>query len=78
MKKCLPSLTSLVLRRTLDRVPAGWLTREEFALSEGYSCGDSARPILIRAVNLGIVERKEFRVIWGNQSKMRPYYRRKK
>lgn len=72
-------LAALVARTKLDKVPPGWLTREQLAKAEGFSSPASFHPTLRQALALGYLEMKEFRVHWGpRQIRPRPHYRRVK
>lgn len=73
-----PSLRSLVRAAAVDKVPPGWLTKEQMARGEGYTAPRCFDDTLRRALALGFVEQKEFRVRWGNQERLRPHYRRLK
>ena len=68
-------LLAKLQKNALPNIPAGWYTIDEMAERENYSSANSFRPTLQRAVKAGLVAVKEFRVIWGNQSRMRPHYR---
>lgn len=72
-------LATLVARAKIDKVPRGWLDREQLAKAEGFSSATSFWPTLRRAIALDLVEVKEFRVLWGGkQVRPRPHYRRVK
>lgn len=72
-------LSALVARAKIDKVPRGWLDREQLAKAEGFSSATSFWPTLRKAIALGYVEVKQFTVLWGpNQIRSHPHYRRVK
>lgn len=73
------SLRELLQTAKLEKVPTGWLTREQLAKSEGISEVSGSMTILIRdAKRLGLLEEKSFHVRWGRIIRPRPHYRRVK
>lgn len=77
-KKRLPpagNLYRLVRAAEVQPVPADWLTVEELARREGFSSDRPAYDMIRRALKLGFLERRNFRVFWGRCIRQRPYYR---
>jgi hypothetical protein len=71
------SLRSLLHAKLCDKVPPGWLTRDELAAAEGISADTgNLRHLIKQAKAAGLLEEKEFRVPWGNIVRPRAHYRR--
>jgi hypothetical protein len=69
------SLNQRLLVLRADKVPPGWMADEVMARKEGYSSAESFDPTRKAALVAGLIERKEFRVIWGKALRRRPHYR---
>ncbi len=69
------TLQSRLLALRADKVPRGWLNGEQLARREGYSTRDSFAPVIRQAVKAGLLEQREFRVLWGHCLRLRPHYR---
>lgn len=59
---------------TAETVPAGWFSPEEIAEKLGL-CREVGMQKCRSLAKSGLVERKDFRVQWGQGVRPRPYYR---
>lgn len=69
------NLCRLVRQAEVAPVPKGWMTVEQLARREGFSSDRPAYAVIRRALKLGFLERRNFRVLWGRCIRLRPYYR---
>ena len=63
-----------VTKHKVDVVPAGWFSPVEIAEKLGL-CKEVAMMKCREMAKLGMVERKDFHVQWGNMVRLRPFYR---
>lgn len=69
-------LATQLARRKVDKIPAGWFTRDQLARREGASASQGYFFYLVRrAVKEGLLEERHFRVLKGNGARMQPHYR---
>lgn len=59
-----------------EAVPQGWVDYDKFAVAMGL-CREVAAQKLRVLARLGLAERRDFRVRWGNVIRPRPYFRLK-
>lgn len=70
-----PKLKTLLVKNSADKVPAGWMTKDELAASEGFTDPGSMRKIITEALKEKLLEQREFRVAWGTGIRPRPYFK---
>jgi hypothetical protein len=59
---------------TAEEVPAGWYSPEEIAMKLGH-CREVGIQKCRDLAKAGLVERKDFRVVWGRGVRPKPFYR---
>jgi len=70
-----PKLKTLLIKNSADKVPPGWMTKDELAKREGFTDPGSMRKIIADAIKAKLLETREFRVAWGQGIRPRPYFR---
>lgn len=70
-----PKLRTLLVKTAVDKVPAGWMTKDELAASEGFTDPGSMRKIIADSLKAKLLEAREFRVAWGTGIRPRPYFK---
>lgn len=69
------SLLARLTAAKADRVPPGWLTLDQLARREGYAQPRCFLRVRDEALRAGFLERRDFRVLWGNFLRRRTHYR---
>ena len=58
----------------VEVVPPGWFTPDEIAIKLGY-CRETGMHKCREMAKQGLVERRDFKVQWGQMIRPRPHYR---
>lgn len=69
-------LAQILRTARTDKIPPGYYHIDDFARREGFSSSRSFSTTLAEAIRRRLVVRREFRVPWGKQTRLRPYYKR--
>lgn len=70
------SLRDHLNQRRVDKIPPGWLTRDELAEDQGIAPGSGTLALIIReSKKAGLIEEKKFRTLWGDTVRPRPHFR---
>lgn len=73
------SLGKALSQTRIEKVPRGWLTKDQLAKAEGVVGSGGGFNYTVRlAVRAGLLEVKKFRVVWGEGVRARPFFRRVK
>lgn len=72
----MPSLRAQLNQRRVDKIPAGWLTRDQLAEDQGLAIGSGTLTVVIRdSKRAGLIEERKFRTLWGDTVRPRPHFR---